>query len=176
MRSIFPILAGGNIRKSIAYLTDIYQQNQSTDENYVLFAKFTKILKRIATSPLIGSIIMSIVIAISAILIYLLSASTKLALLLPMYLPGTALTTTIGYSINVSYQMFAIYTAILTYTYHDVLAMFQLFHTILLTNILRSKIRAVSNMTIAGTVDLNMRNILMIHMDILRYGFLSIPN
>lgn len=169
MRCLHPIFARTSVHSSIEYLDEIYKRNETTDENLTLFTEFIEKLKPIATSPLIGSSIMSAAIAISAVLIYFLSDS-ELAVLLPMYLPGTSLGTHTGYAINVSYQMFSIYTAILTYTFHDVLLMFQLFHVILLTNIMRSKIRAVSRMAAKEqiNIDLNMRNVILIHVDILR--------
>lgn len=173
MRTVFPLLARSQIRSAIDYLSDVYKRNECTDENRSIFTRFTSMLRGFEKSRLIGSVIMSAAFAISPVLVYYLSDS-QLTVLLPMYWPGTSPTTThIGYIVNLTYQMFAFYIGVLTYTYYDMLFIFQLFHVILLTNILSRKIRTVSKMASmkrpnAHVIDINFRNVILIHVELIR--------
>lgn len=97
-----------------------------------------------------------------------------------MLLPGTSPGNVRDFTINIVYQMIAFYVGILKYTYFDILFLFQMLHIILLTNIMRSKIGAVSDMASMKQVgsnifkiDINMRNVVMVHMEILKWVYFT---
>lgn len=172
MRSVHPLLSRSNTLKIIEYLKGIYKENERSREHNALFVSFTRNLRTFEKSRLVGSFVMAIAFAISPIIIYLVNGG--LAVILPMYIPGTSATGFPGYPINIFFQICAFYFGVLTFSYYDMLFIFQLFHIVLLANIMRRKIRIFNRVVMMDThlaradLDEKMRDLLRFHVDILR--------
>lgn len=110
-------------------------------------------------------------------LILYIVCGIKLEPALPIYLPGTSRETIDDYCLNIVYQILFMTYAGFAYASFDLLFIFQILHITLLTKILVSKIRYVSDLV--GNVqqrrhqleeiNINLRNIVLLHNELLEY-------
>lgn len=167
MKSVFPLIARPRIVKSVRFLIQIYEQNKSPIENYLSFHRFEKINKICAQLILLDYGWCFIVIITSPLMIYMLSGSRET--ILPIYFPGMSLDSIQHYIINMIPQSFLCALSAVIYAYFDLLFVVQLLHVILMTDILRQKARAISQMAAASRqtshveISLNLRNVINLH-------------
>lgn len=99
--------------------------------------------------------------------------STKLAPIAPMCLPWTTLD---DYAINIIFQIVSVFYGFIAHTFFDTIFLFQILHVILLTAILRAKIRRMAAMMGKGPSDFKLkiilRNIIQLHIENLGYGII----
>lgn len=170
IRAVFPLLARSKIVKSIRLLIRVYEQNEHHIENRLCFIRFARILK-ISSQLLIINYIGGVLLCVCnpAILYYLNGTREVITAVL---LPGTAIETNLQYGLNLAYQFYIIVSAGFIFTYFDLLFIVQLLHVMLMTNILRHKIVAISKMAATNEsqmdVSLNLRNIINLHIELRR--------
>lgn len=171
---IFPLLARTNINKSLKYLAKIYEQNQNSAENLSIFSKFTQILTFLAKLIIMDYAVCVSAFVLSPALTYLFIDSVEL--ILPWYVPGTSRESTIELVVNLFLQGAAMSYAGISYAFYNVLFVVQILHVILMTNILRAKLRAISQLAEANAAKeiaahtgalINLRNVILLYTELI---------
>lgn len=172
MKSVFPLIARQRIVKSIRFLTQIYETIENNIENSFSSSRFAKILKVCAELIMLNYGCCILACITCPIIIYLLSGAHEL--MIPIYMPGMSLDSIEHYALNMIPQPFlSIYSGII-YAYFDLLFVIQMLHVILMTDILRQKVRAISEMAAASRqishyeISLNLRNVINLHIEMRR--------
>lgn len=170
MKATFPHMTKGNINQTINFLKQIYNSNLKTPENQAIFTEFSKILRFCARLIIFNYSFCVASFYLSPMIIYFVTGSAEP--IMPLFLPGTSPESVTDYCINTVYHIFAIFCAGAVYIFFDVLFAVQVLHVILMTNILRNKIRAINDMVSAKNqsrfeIIVNFRNIMIIHNEIL---------
>lgn len=170
MKGIFLLLVRPRIIKSFEILTKIYQQNDKTAENQSIFQRFIDVLE-IALQFIIGAYAFALlVVLIGPIILYFFTNID--GYLLITLIPGLSLDSWHRLVHSIFQGIIAIECAAIQ-GYFDVLFVIQVSHIVLMGEILRKKVRAISRrlgvkqqkrrMEIA----MNLRNVINLHNEML---------
>lgn len=169
-KAIFPFVARQKIGTSINFLKQIYEANSNTLENQDAINWFIKILQTCSKIIISNYSICVISFYASPAIIYLVTGSADT--IMPIFLPGTSPNTVWGCTLSTIYHIYAIFCAGGVYIFFDVLFAVQVLHIILLSKILRNKIRAIDAMVDVEhpshyEIMVNFRNVLVLHNELL---------
>lgn len=141
-----------------------------TLENNETIDSFIKILQTCSKVIISNYSICVVSFYASPGIIYLITGSVDT--IMPNFLPGTSPDTVWGCTLSTIYHIYAIFCAGSVYIFFDVLFAVQVLHVILLSKILRNKIRAIDDMVDVEhpshyTIMVNFRNVLVLHNEML---------
>lgn len=174
---IFPLFVRNDILSSIEFLTNMYEQNGRTADNRQIFADFTKLLKLFVKFLIVDYSLCIVAYHVSPVVVHYFGAQSEWKTMLPWFLPGTSPETNsnswLSYWLNMCYQSPAVLMGGIAYAFFDVLLAVLILHTILLTNILRTKVQTIDEKISTAEwrpleIYLNFRNLILLHDEMLK--------
>lgn len=170
IKTLFPLFAYNRVYKSVQFLTQIYEENQRTLENQHLFDEFINILSICIKIMMLNFVCLMTTVVCSPLIAYIFFSDAMLEPILPYYIPGTGPNS--YFALNIIHQLYGSFIGLAKYISFDILFAVQCLHIILLTKILRNKIRAINQMLTARKqnhfeIMVNFRNIIELHKEML---------
>lgn len=170
VKSSFPLFAFSHIKANIEFVENIYKSNLTVEENRSIFKGLVKILKLIVKIFFTSYSITWALVLLSPLVIFLLTRGVYEPIF-PFVLPGISLGTLSGIFLTYIYQVCCAGSIVLAFAFYDSLFITQILHVKLMADILRNKIRAISEMATMETphldMSINFRNVLLLHDEIL---------
>lgn len=144
MKCTFPLIVQYKIVDALAFLDIIYERNRFGQENQKILNEYTKLLTTFLKIMFLDYAVSNGSALIATILLNILSS--EYVYVLPVYLPGLPIDSADGFELNSIWQLISCVYAATAYTYFDALHALLVLHVHLMTNILRNKVRIISEM------------------------------
>lgn len=124
----------------------MYEQNLVSQNNWKIFDRFVIILGVFLKLIIFECTVVCLSFIISPIILYALDNSKlELNVPFPFFLPGTSPDSFYDFELNVIYQSLGTLIISIFYAFFEMIFVIQILHVILLTNLLKSKIKTLNN-------------------------------
>lgn len=149
---MFLLLARDKLIKSIEFLTNVYERNQTSQQTWPIFDAFictlTKWLRIFFIAYAIGIVAVLYGPFIVSLTTYFMRYDQRL-FLFPLMLPGTSLEIDVHYELNIIVQLFFGQISGSIFLLWDALLVIQFLHVILMANLVCNKIRTIEELIVA---------------------------
>lgn len=149
---MFLLLARDKLIKSIEFLTNVYERNQTSQQTWPIFDAFictlTKWLRIFFIAYAIGIVAVLYGPFIVSLTTYFMRYDQRL-FLFPLMLPGTSLEINVHYELNIIVQLFFGQISGSIFLLWDALLVIQFLHVILMANLVCNKIRTIEELIVA---------------------------
>lgn len=168
---LFQLVMRRQVIDNIKFLSNVYEENVGSSENWPIFDRFIKILS-ICIKLLIGEYLVCSTLCILFPGVYYLATNLKM-LIAPIFLPAMSIDSPDHFAFNIIDQVFRVYLAAFILILFDTIFTLQMLHVILLTNILRHKIRAINEISVVRVpssleIMINLKNVVKFHVEWMR--------
>lgn len=137
-------MARHKILESIAFLDNLYRQNQNSQEEGMIFEKFIELPMTSVKSIIISYFASGAILITTPFILNVISPEYQY--LLPYFLPVIPTDTPNGFELNTIWQIFAVLSAIFSHAFFYGLNAILVLHVLLLSNILCNKVRIINEM------------------------------
>lgn len=149
---MFLLFARDKLIKSIEFLTNVYERNQTSQQTWPIFDAFictlTKWLRIFFIAYAIGIVAVLYGPFIVSLTTYFMRYDQRL-FLFPLMLPGTSLEINVHYELNIIVQLFFGQISGSIFLLWDALLVIQFLHVILMANLVCNKIRTIEELIVA---------------------------
>lgn len=149
---MFLLFARDKLIKSIEFLTNVYERNQTSQQTWPIFDAFictlTKWLRIFFIAYAIGIVAVLYGPFIVSLTTYFMRYDQRL-FLFPLMLPGTSLEIDVHYELNIIVQLFFGQISGSIFLLWDALLVIQFLHVILMANLVCNKIRTIEELIVA---------------------------